>query len=353
MSKISLLNRRDKGHKMIGQLAWHSLTAFFLLAPLSLAVFYIFFKKRKGSFFYSDLNLFSNWNSSLRASLSFLPKALIVLALIFLIFALARPQSAEEMSQRTQEGLDIMIAMDTSLSMMVEDMGSSITRLSASKQVVKQFIEGRSYDRIGLIAFSGESFTVAPLTYDHDLVKKSLLKIKPFSAVEGGTAIGVALANAIARLQYSPKKSRILIFLTDGENNTGFIDPETALELVKQNEIKVYTIGLGRKSGRFFVKIEDQDSQGRKLYRKVPIQSKINKELMQKISQQTGGEFFMANSLNSLQDIFSKIDELETYEIKINQWTQYKEHFEPILLIAFVLYLLSVFLSVTVFFRGI
>ena len=273
--------------------------------------------------------------------------------MIFLVIALARPQSSEKMSHQTQEGLDIMIAMDISLSMMVEDMGPSLTRLSASKQVVKRFIEERPFDRMGLIVFSGESFTVAPLTYDHELLRKNLLEVKSLSAIEGGTAIGVALANATARLQYSPKKSRILIFLTDGENNTGFIDPETALELVRQNEIKVYTIGLGRNSGHFFVRVEDRDSQGRKFYRKVRITSRINTELMKKISQQTGGEFFMANSLSSLQNIFNKIDELETYEFKINRWTQYEEHFEPFLFAGFIFYLLSVFLSFTVFFRGI
>ena len=338
---------------MIGQLTWRSPLAFLLLVLLLVVLFYVFFKKRKGSFFYSDLNLLSSSSISLRASLVFIPNILTSLALICFIIALARPQSSEKVSQQSQEGLDIMIAMDVSLSMMVEDMGPSITRLSASKQVVKQFIEGRADDRIGLIVFAGESFTKAPLTYDHDLLTKNLLEVKPYSSVEGGTAIGVALANSTARLQYSPKKSRVLIFLTDGENNTGFIDPETALELVKQNGIKVYTIGLGRRSGRFFVTMEDRDSQGRKFYRKVRIKSKINKELMEKISKQTGGEFFMANSLNSLQQVFSKIDELETYEIKIDQWTKYKEHFEPVLSLGFFLYLLSVFLSITVFFRGI
>ncbi|MDE0091670.1 MAG: VWA domain-containing protein, partial [Oligoflexia bacterium] len=324
---------------MIGQITWHSYGAFLLLALLVFAFLYVL-KKRKGAFFYSDLNLFSNNSVSLRGKLAFIPDALKILSLFCLVIALARPQTAEKMSQQTQEGLDIMIAMDISLSMMVEDMGPSITRLSASKQVVKRFIEGRVYDRMGLIVFAGESFTAVPLTYDHDLLIKNLLEIEPFSSVEGGTAIGVALANATARLQYSPKKSRILIFLTDGENNTGFIDPETALELVKQNEIKVYTIGLGRKSGQFFIKMEDQDSQGRKFYRRVRIKSRINKELMEKISQQTGGEFFMANSLSSLQQIFTKIDELETYEIKINQWTKYEELFEPVLLAGFILYLL-------------
>ena len=338
---------------MTGYFTWHSPIAFLLLVFLLIVLLYIFFNKKRGTFFYSDLSLFSNVPLSLRVQLDFIPKALKILSLIVLVIALARPQNTEKMSHQTQEGLDIMIAMDISLSMMVEDMGPSLTRLSASKQVVKQFVEGRPSDRIGLIVFSGESFTKIPLTYDHDLLKKSLLRIKPSTSIAGGTAIGVALANATARLQYSPKKSRLLIFLTDGENNTGFIDPETALELVKQNEIKVYTIGLGRKSGRFYVKMNYKNLQGRTVYKKVPIQSKINKELMQKISQQTGGEFFMANSLSSLQQIFSKIDELETYEIKINQWTKYKEYFEPFLLMGFILYLLSVFLSLTVFFRGI
>ena len=338
---------------MIEGIHWHSPIAFLFITPLALVCYYIFFKRNKGALFFSDLNLFSNNSVSLRASLAFIPTVLIILALCFLVFALARPQRAENISQQTQEGLDIMIAMDISLSMMVEDMGPSITRLGASKQVVKRFIKGRPHDRIGLIVFSGESFTLAPLTYDHELLQNNLSDIRPFSSIEGGTAIGVALANATARLQYSPKKSRLLIFLTDGENNTGFIDPETALELVKQSEIKVYTIGLGRKSGRFFVKMEDYNSQGKKFYRKIPIQSRINKELMKRISQQTGGEFFMANSLNSLQEIFSQIDKLETYEFKINQWTKYEELFEPILLTGFILYLLSVLFSFTVFFRGI
>ena len=332
---------------------WHSPIAFLLFIFLLLSFLYVFFYKKRGAFFYSDLSLFSNIPLSLRAYLDFIPKALKFFALILLVIALARPQTTEKISHQTQEGLDIMIAMDISLSMMVEDMGPSLTRLSASKQVVKQFVEGRSSDRIGLIVFSGESFTKVPLTYDHELLKQNLLGIKPSSSIGPGTAIGVALANATARLQYSPKKSRLLIFLTDGENNTGFIDPETALDLVKQNEIKVYTIGLGRRSGRFYVKMEYKDISGRTVYKKVPIESRINKDLMEKISQQTGGEFFMANSLSSLQEIFSKIDELETYEIKINEWTKYKEYFEVFLLNGFILYLLSVFLSLTVFFRGI
>ena len=277
------------------------------------------------------------------------------LSLIFFIIALARPQIIESFTRQTQDGLDIMVVMDVSLSMLIEDMDdrNAVTRLEASKKVVQQFIKGRSFDRIGLIAFSGESFTKAPLTYDHKLLEQSLSELGIDSSMEPGTAIGVALANSLARLKSSPEKSRIIIFLTDGENNTGFIDPETALDLVKKNKIKVYTVGLGRRDGDFFIKYEDRDLKGRPIYRQARISSRINKELMQKISKETDGRFFMANSFQSLQNIFNQIDKLETYEIKTNTFALYEEHFADFLWSGFILYFISVFLSLTVFFRGV
>ena len=339
---------------MISHFSWHSPFAFALLIPLlAVFIFLLFFRRKSGAFLYSDLNLLLKHLFSLRAYLAFLPQLLKGLALLFLILAFARPQSTEQISHQNQDGLDIMIVMDISLSMLVEDMGPSITRLSASKEVVRQFIEGRPHDRMGLIVFSGESFTKTPLTYDHEMLKKQLLEVQTLNLIEGGTAIGVVLANATARLKSSPEKSRSIVFLTDGENNRGFIDPDTALELVKKNNIKVYTVGLGRRSGHFVVKFKDQNRQGQSFYRKARIVSRINKELMQKISQETGGKFFMANSLHSLQQIFNQIDKLETYEIQIDKWTLYNEHFENFLLVALELYFLSVFLSLTVFFRGI
>lgn len=333
---------------------WHNPELFFLFIPLSAVAVYLllFLKNKKGSFFYSQLGLLLKTGFSLRASLVFLPKLLKWTALIFIIMALARPQSAEHITNQTQEGVDIMLVMDISLSMLVEDMGQ-ITRLEASKQVVHDFIEGRPFDRIGLIVFSGESFTKTPLTFDHDLLKNTLSRVKPLSSIKDGTAIGVALANATARLQHSPPESRIMIFLTDGENNTGFIDPETALQIVQKNNIKVYTIGLGSKSGTFPIKYEVQDAMGRSFYQKVLINSRINKALMNKISSQTGGEFFMAKNLPSLKRIFQKIDKLETYEIQINKWTQWTEHFQQFLLMGLALYFSSVLLLLTVFFRGI
>lgn len=335
-------------------MTWHNPEAFFLLILLPCILTYLFFlqKKTNGSFFYSGLSLLPKKDFSFRASLVFLPKFLKLTALAVIVFALARPQTTEQITNQTQEGVDIMIVMDISLSMLVEDMGR-MTRLEASKQVVQNFIEGRPNDRMGLIVFSGESFTKVPLTFDHSLLKNSLIQVKTLSSIKGGTAIGVAMANATARLQHSPLDSRIIIFLTDGENNAGFIDPETALQLVSDNKIKVYTIGLGRESGTFPIKHEIQDALGRSIYRKVYVSSRINKELMNKISTQTGGEFFMAKNLTSLKRIFKRIDDLETYEIQTDQWTRWAEHFEEFLLIGSILYLLSVFLSLTVFFRGI
>lgn len=334
-------------------MTWHNPEAFFLLIPVCIALYFLLFSKNKnGAFFYSGSTLFFKNNLSLRASLAFLPRYLKFIALVFVIIALARPQTVEHITSHSQKGVDIMIVMDISLSMLVEDMGH-LTRLESSKQVVQDFITGRPNDRIGLIVFSGESFTKTPLTFDHKLLKNTLSQVKTLSSIKDGTAIGVALANATARLQHSPLKSRIMIFLTDGENNTGFIAPETALQIVQKNKIKVYTIGLGSQSGTFPIRYEVQNTMGQRFYKKAFINSRINKKLMNKISDQTGGEFFMATSLPSLKRIFKKIDKLETYDIQINKWTRWTEHFEQFLLIGLILYCLSFLLSITVFFRGI
>ena len=312
-----------------------------------------FVKKSKGAFLYSNINIFSKEWISLRVAFAFLPTLLNFIALIFVIISLARLQAIEDRVNHTQKGVDIMIVMDISLSMLIEDMGSRRTRLESSREVVGEFIDGRPNDRIGLIAFSGESFTKVPLTFDHELLKSSLKQVNILPSIKAGTAIGVALANAVVRLKHSPLESRMIIFLTDGDNNRGFIDPETALQIVRKNKIKVYTIGLGSKNGTFPITYKIQNAMGRSSYKRVYVNSRINTELMKKISFQTGGEFFMAYSLLSLKRVFKKIDALEKYEIQTNKWTQYEEYFESFLLIGTVLYFLSVFLSLTVFFKGI
>ena len=342
-------------------MSWKNPEVFFLLIPLFIVyVYFSFFsrKKNKGAFLYSSLKLFLKNSSSLRALLAFIPDMLKTIALIFLITAMARPQTFEERVDQTQKGLDIMLVVDISLSMLIEDMGVigmgiKRSRLNAAKEVVKNFVNGRPNDRIGLIVFSGESFTQVPLTFDHELLQNQIRKIKTLSSIKSGTAIGVALANATARMKNSPPKSRTIIFLTDGDNNSGFIDPDIALQIVRKNKIKVYTIGIGSRAGTFTIRYEAEDKFGRKFYRKAYVSSRINKDLLKKISSQTGGEFFIAQSLSSLKNIFKKIDELETYEMEINKWTKKKEHFKTFLIFGFFSYLLSLFLSLTVFFKGI
>ena len=334
---------------------WHNPEAFFLL-PLLAAVFLyrsFFPKKRsKGALFYADLTLFSGL-SSLRSSLVFLPKLLQLGGLFCVVMALARPQTTEHFSHQSQEGVDIMLVMDISLSMLVADMGHRATRLKSAKNVVGEFVRGRPHDRIGLIVFSGESFTVTPLTFDHALLNRNLAQVSALSSIKDGTAIGVALANAAVRLKHSPENSRLIIFLTDGENNTGFVAPETALQIVKQNKIKVYTIGLGNRSGTFPIRYEERDAQGARIYKKAWISSRINKDLMRKISTETNGLFFMAENLVSLRKIFKTIDEMETYPIQLNQWTKREERFQNFLLPGLIMCFLSFLLSLTVFFKGV
>lgn len=323
-------------------------TLFFLLAVAILFLFW-FSRQNKPTLHYSSLDLISKKYFSLRVFLSPLPLICKILALVFIILALARPQTANEKSEQNVKGIDIMLVMDISLSMLVRDMSQNSTRLEISKKVVSQFIQGRVSDRIGLIVFSGESFTSVPLTLDYNLILEELKSLEPIPFITQGTAIGVALANAVARLKNSSLKSRVIIFLTDGENNTGFIDPETALKIVKNNKIKIYTVGLGTASGRAPVILPKQMG----IQRRVMVDSRINKKLMMKMAKETGGKFFMAKNLATLQNIFQTINALEKQEISINKWTDYKEHFPFYLTIGIVLYFLSMFLSLSVFFKGV
>ena len=339
---------------------WRSPWAFWLLVPLALGLLFklAFQKKRKAAMPCSHAPLLSGAPFSLRVFLQPLPGFLKALSLIFMIIALARPQTAEEKSERNVEGIDIMLVMDISLSMLAADMGAGnmgqpLTRLESSKQVVADFIKGRISDRIGLIVFSGESYTRAPLTLDYGLLLKSLAAVESTEDIKEGTAIGLALANGVARLKRSPPDSRVIVFLTDGENNTGFIDPATALKIARKNKIRVYTIGLGRISGSAPIKYKTRDSYGRPVIQRIVVNSRINKKLMRQMAEETGGLFFMAKDMKNLKKIFERINELEKQEIKTSQWTEYKELFPPFLKTGALLFFLSVFLSLTVFFRGV
>ena len=327
----------------------------FFIPLIGVAVFLWFSKeKRKGGLFVSAIVFFSKTPGSLRAFLAPLPLILKFCSLALIILALARPQKVNERSEQNVKGIDIMIVLDISLSMLVEDMGVQVTRLKAAKAVVSDFIKGRVSDRMGLIVFSGESYTRVPLTLDYNILQKNLSRVDIASTnqLRQGTAIGVALANAAARLRHSPE-SRVVVFLTDGDNNVGSIDPLTALKIVQGENIKVYTIGLGRKSGQAPVRYYTMDSFGRKKVQVMYVTTRINEELMKRMAQSTGGKFFMARNLSNLRSIFSEIDRLEKQKITVNKWTEYHEKFSDYLEPGVFLYALALLLSLTVFFRGV
>ncbi|HVN81391.1 MAG TPA: VWA domain-containing protein [Terriglobia bacterium] len=260
--------------------------------------------------------LASPWTIRLQQALFFLKLA----GLTLLIVAFARPQlgSAEEDIQT--EGVDIMIAVDTSGSMAAEDFRPN-NRISVAKQEVRDFIQGRSADRIGIVIFAARSFTKCPLTIDYDVLLKQVEDIK-LGTIEDGTAIGNGLANAINRLRPSKAKSRIIILLTDGVNNTGEIDPLTAAEIAKSLGMKIYTIGVG-KEGVAPMPVDDP------VYGKryVEVEVQIDEVLLKKIAEMTAGKYFRAVDRDSLQQVFNTINSLEKSRVSVKSYTHYNEIF--------------------------
>jgi len=269
--------------------------------------------------------------------------ALKLISLILAIIALARPQQSSVKIKRNIEGIDIVVALDISDSMLIEDMRPE-NRLESSKLTIKRFVEKRISDRIGLVVFSGESYTRVPLTLDYPLLQKSLAEVKTTRNIKLGTAIGVALTNAVGRLKDSTAKSRVVIFLTDGENNSGTIDPETAIEIAKGYGIKIYSIGMG-KDGQAQLPIYTTDSRGRKRKYYRPMHSKINEELLNLMASETGGRSYRAISTNALENVFKDIGELEKTKIETTQFTRYEELYFNYLFWAMLLYVASVLLS--------
>lgn len=333
-------------------ITWASPWAFLLFIPLLGFVIWHFLRRRKTqpAVLFSGLSELKKITPTLRARVAWLPFALKIIALSLAIVALARPQRADTKVKRNVEGIDIMITLDISDSMLIEDMKPE-NRLEASKEVIENFVKGRVSDRIGLVVFSGESYTRVPLTLDYPLLLQSLKEVQTTRNIKMGTAIGVALANGVGRLKDSTAKSRIVIFLTDGENNSGTIDPETALEIAKGYGVKVYSIGMG-KDGQAQLPVYLQDGMGRKIKRYRPIHSKVNDELLTRMAEETGGKYWRANTTNELKAVFDAISGLEKTKVELNQYTKYAELFPPYLEWSMLLYLASVFLSRTWLRRG-
>jgi Ca-activated chloride channel family protein len=262
------------------------------------------------------------------------------LALIALIVAMARPQSSLSWQDSTTEGIDIMIASDISGSMLAEDFKPN--RLEAGKNIAIDFIKNRPNDRIGLVIFSGESFTQCPLTIDHDVLVNLYADIKN-GMIEDGTAIGMGLATAVNRLRGSEAKSKVIILLTDGSNNAGSIPPITAAEIAKQFNVRVYTVGLGTNG---YAPYPVQTPFGVQ-YQRMKVD--IDEGTLSKIASITGGKYFRATNNETLKEIYTQIDKLEKAKIDVTQYRKKTEMFLPWTIIALVLLSLEFLLKNTLF----
>jgi Ca-activated chloride channel homolog len=276
---------------------------------------------------------------------------LFVIGLLCLAIALARPQSKNELTEQNSEGIHIMMVLDISDSMLIEDM-KPVNRLESAKLRIKEFIDKRLNDYIGLVVFSGQSYTRVPLTLDYKLLLESVAMVETSERLRKGTAIGMALANAVTRLENAKGESKVIILLTDGENNVGAIDPTTALEIAKLKGIRIYTVGIG-KDGLAQLPIYRKFPNGmvQKFYR--PMHSKVNEPLLKNMAKQTGGAYFRANQSGQLARVFSEIDKMEKVEVQVKKITQVKEHFQQWAFYGLILVLISMLFNLTLFWRNI
>lgn len=328
-------------------------------SPLYLLLFFViiilaFFyfrnrEKKQATLQWSHISWSKKLSTPLRVKFHHTPIVFKLISLAFVVIALARPQRADTQVKKNVEGIDIVIALDVSDSMLIEDM-DPINRLESAKETIKNFVSKRLSDRIGMVVFAGEAFTLVPPTLDYQLILDRASEIQQASQanIKDGTALGVALAAAAGRLKDSPAKSRVIIFLTDGENNSGTIDPETGLEIAKGYGLKIYSIGIG-KDGPTRIPVYGRDAFGQKIKTYQPFESQVNEDLLGRMASETGGKFFRATKDNSLEKVFSDIDQLEKTKIDVNKYYKYEELFEVYLWIALVLYLFSMILEKTIF----
>ena len=263
------------------------------------------------------------------------------LAITLIIIAMARPQTVDVSTKtKTTRGIDIVMAIDVSASMLAKDLKPN--RLEALKKVASKFINRRPNDRIGLVEYAGESYTRTPVTSDKGIILKSLRDIKYNTIITGGTAIGMGLATAVNRLKESKAKSRSIILLTDGVNNSGFIDPKTASELAVEYGIKTYTIGLGS-NGMALSPVAINNGK----FQYSRIQVEIDEKLLKEIASETGGKYFRATNNKKFEDIYDEIDKLEKTEIEEFKYYNYEEKFRPLVLLALGLLVLEFLLRHT------
>ena len=267
-----------------------------------------------------------------------------ILALSSIIIALARPRTVDVSSQtKTTKGIDIVMAIDVSGSMLARDLKPN--RMEALKKVAQGFIEARPNDRIGLVVYASEAYTKTPVTSDKAVVLQAMQSVKYDNVLQDGTGIGMRLSTAINRLKDSKAKSKIVILMTDGVNNAGFIEPETASDIAKEYGIKVYTIGIGTNGNAEFPYAIAPD--GTFLFKMMKVE--IDEELLKSIAAKTGGKYFRATSNSKLASIYEAINKLEKTEIEELKFYDYDEKFRPYVIYALILLLIEIFLRNTVF----
>ena len=315
----------------------------FLLLPLIILWYVLKHHKQTAELKISTIKGF-------KVTKSWLPKAkhglfiLRLLAVALIITALARPQTVDVSSKtKTTRGIDIVISIDVSASMLAKDLLPN--RLEALKKVASEFVNSRPNDRIGIVEYAGEAYTKTPITSDKSIVLRALNDIKYNTIIEGGTAIGSGLATAVNRIKDSKAKSKVIILLTDGVNNTGFIDPMTASELAVAYNIKVYTIGIGT-NGMALTPIGILPN-GIFQYGREKVE--IDEEIMKEIARVTDGKYFRADNNKKLEEIYHEINKLEKTDVEEFKYYNYEEKYRPLVLLAFGLLLLEFILRSTLF----
>ena len=316
----------------------------FLLIPL--AIVWYFFKKNeeKPTLKISSLKGF-------KATSSLLPKlkpilfAFRIVALSALILAMARPRKVDVTNKNNiTKGIDIVIASDVSGSMLAKDLKPN--RMEALKDVAANFVEARVNDRIGIVVYAAEAYTKTPVTSDKAVVLEAINSIQYDNVLQDGTAIGMGLATAVNRLKDSKAKSKVIILMTDGVNNAGFLEPISAAEIAVEYGIKVYTIGIGTNGNAMFPYAYAPNGKGF-LFKMMPVQ--IDELLMKDIAKKTGGKYFRAQNNSSLESIYKEINKLETTEVEELKFVNYNEKFRPLALLAGLLLLIEIILRNTIF----
>ena len=315
----------------------------FLLLPAAVVWFIWKRKQQSPTLKISSVKGFKAQKSLLAKLKPFL-FVLRLLALSSLIIAMARPRKVDISSQtKSTKGIDIVMAIDVSGSMLAKDLHPN--RMEALKKVAENFVEGRPNDRIGIVVYASEAYTKTPVTSDKAIVQQAIQSIKYDNVLQDGTGIGMGLTTAVNRLKDSKAKSKVVILMTDGVNNAGFIEPETASQIAKEYGIKVYTIGIGTNGNAMFPYAYAPN--GGFLFRMMPVEIDVN--LLQTIARNTGGKYFRANSNSKLESIYSEINKLETTEIQELKFYDYDEKYRLFVWIASILVLLEFGLRNTIY----